>query len=177
LNPAAGARIGHRPRRSMAARPALAIDRTDDSPVEARRLLTRRQPAAYVTCKTPFMPSFACESTVHLYGSLPRFKVTVMVVRVPGPMILEVCPAMEKSWAVFPVFLIAKVTFPRFTFLVESTNEKSFMVTLTVVAFGVCIRARAGPVTAGAASAAATITIRLAGRTVMLASSRFAPTR
>jgi hypothetical protein len=50
-------------------------------------------------------------------------------------MTLEVCPAIEKSWDVCPVFLIANVTFPCLTVLVESTNEKSFMATRTVVVF------------------------------------------
>ena len=45
----------------------------------------------------------------------------------------DLCPSISKSCVVLPAFLIANVTFPCFTFFVDSVNEKSFAVTLTRV--------------------------------------------
>jgi len=57
-----------------------------------------------VTCSTPFMPSSAWESTVQRYGYVPLFSVTDIVVDWPGPMVLDVWPAIAKSCSVAPMF-------------------------------------------------------------------------
>jgi len=57
-----------------------------------------------VTCSTPFMPSSAWESTVQRYGYVPFFSVTDIVVDWPGPMVLDVWPAIAKSCSVAPMF-------------------------------------------------------------------------
>jgi hypothetical protein len=58
---------------------------------------------------------------------------TVRLVVLPGPIVFDLCPSISKSCVVLPAFLIANVTFPCFTFFVDSVNEKSFAVTLTRV--------------------------------------------
>jgi hypothetical protein len=61
-----------------------------------KRKPIRPEMESYVTRRTPFMPSSAWESTVHLYGRRPRLSVTVKRVVLPGPIIFDLRPAISK---------------------------------------------------------------------------------
>src|SRR5262245_4795764 len=106
------------------------------------------------------MPICACESTVHLYGYRPALRVTVSRVVLPGEIVFDVCPAIAKSCDVWPEFTITNVTRPLCTVCFESTNEKSFAVTWTVVV-AVAAGAAAPAKAANARSAAAGTTASL----------------
>src|SRR5262245_49965824 len=106
------------------------------------------------------MPICACESTVHLYGYRPGLRVTVSRVVLPGEIVFDVCPAIAKSCDVWPEFTITNATRPLWTVCLESTNEKSFAVTWTVVV-AVAAGAAAPAKAANARSAAAGTTASL----------------
>ena len=102
------------------------------------------------------MPAAAWPGTVHSYFCLPAFSTTLRVVDLPGWIIFDVLPAILKSCASLPLFVILNVTAPFAAALFDSVKWNSVglpAMTAIVVAFAAVVSVPAANAASGAASA------------------------